>query len=172
MMGLSAKKGEKCPCGKRATATLMSVDGQRALMPCCMKCGLICMEYDQRRKADSEAAGLTPELRRWFATDSGLSSKTIASVLVPELRRCLPEGDFRTPADPSDFGRCYRLLKIIPKGRERLGEVAAKFPEWSGLVKNWGELTDLYEEELPSGEAPKLYARIKQLTGTGMGSRR
>lgn len=163
MLRLSANKGEKCPCGKRATATVMSEDGQRALMPCCMKCGLICMELDRRRKDDEAGHVLTPELRRWFATDSGLSSKTIASVLVSELRGCAPECN--VPHDPDDFGRCYRLLKLIPNGVQRLGEVAKRFPEWTGLVQNWAELTELYEEELPTGEAPKLYRRIQQLIG-------
>jgi hypothetical protein len=163
MMQLSANKGERCQCGKRANATLMSSDGKRPLLPCCTKCGLICLEYTQRREADAGSGALAPELRRWLSTDSGVSSKTIASVLVPALRFCVDESGACIPWDPDDFGRCYRLLKLIPDGAERMGEVAAKYPEWKALVANWPELTRLYEEERPSGRLPRLYKRMQEL---------
>lgn len=135
------------------------------LLPCCTKCGLVCLEYVKRRETDAESDGLTPELRRWLSIDSGISSKTIASVLVPELRSCVAEWGAGVPRDPADFGRCYRLLKLIPGGTERMGEVAARYPEWAPLVSNWSELTRMYEEELPTGSAPKMYRRMKELEG-------
>lgn len=67
--------------------------------------------------------------------------------------------------DPADFGRCYRLLKIMPSWRPRLPEVAALFPKWTGLVSAWDELTALYEEELPRRRCPKLYVRMQELRG-------
>lgn len=170
MLSLSAAKGSKCPCGKRAKATLMSRDGRRELLPCCTKCGLIGMEFLQRRERDEAASGssVAPDLQKWFTTDSGMSSMTIASVLVPELRQaCLARLNHDAgfwPRDPDDFGRCYRLLKLIPNGVERLSEVASAYPAWARLVAAWPELTGLYEEEEPSGRSPKLYRRIKELT--------
>ncbi len=91
--------------------------------------------------------------------DTGMSSMTIWSVMMGRK-----SNDPSVPWDPSDFGRCYRLLRVMPSWRQRLPEVAAKHPAWTGLVKAWDELTALYEEELPRGTAPKLYARIKHLT--------
>lgn len=96
--------------------------------------------------------------------DTGISSLTIWSVMTGLEP---PDGDtFRPgiPSDPSDFGRCYRLLKIMPSWRPRLPEVAAIYPNWKPLVDVWDELTALYEEELPSGVCSKLYARMKELT--------
>ena len=95
----------------------------------------------------------------WLSNgDTGISSKTIWSALTGNLIE-------RTgiPHDPSDFGRCYRLLKVMPAWRARLHEVAAKFPEWEKLIDAWDELTALYEEELPTGRAPRLYSRMKEL---------
>lgn len=97
----------------------------------------------------------------WLANgDTGISSKVIWGVMMgrPSGNRWDSE-----PADPADFGRCYRLLKIMPAWRGRLSEVAARYPEWTGLVDAWDELTALYEEELPLKRAPKLYARMQEL---------
>ena len=67
------------------------------------------------------------------------------------------------PGDPDDFGRCHRLLVLIPEWRERLREVAAAYPRWRGLVENWDELTSLYLEELPTRHAPRCYKRMQEL---------
>jgi hypothetical protein len=70
------------------------------------------------------------------------------------------------PWDPGDFGRCYRLLKIAPpEWREQIGEMGDYSMAWKALTVAWDELEALYEEELPSGKAPKLYARMKALLG-------
>jgi hypothetical protein len=116
-------------------------------------------------------APITPELQKWFSTDAGTSSMTIASVLVPGLRQAALArlGDYSrsVPLDPDDFGRCYRLLKLIPDGLARMPEVAAEHAPWKGMVAAWGELTSLYEEEAPNhrGNAPKLYRRMKEIRG-------
>lgn len=169
MLSLSAPKGSKCPCGKRAKSTLMSLDGKRPLVPVCVKCGLIFMWLGPILEADeaSRFLPITPELQVWFSKDAGTSSMTIAAVLVPALKQaCEVRLDGRTsvPWDPDDFGRCHRLLKLIPNGALRMLDVAAAHPDWKPMVLAWEELTALYEEEAPSGLAPKLYARMKELT--------
>lgn len=107
----------------------------------------------------------TPE--QWLAgPDNGISSRTIYGALHSSggYHRW-PGGEVSTsvPLDPGDFGRCYRLLKLFPAWRARLPEVAAMHPEWRGLVEAWDELTALYEEELPTGKCPKLYARMQMI---------
>lgn len=69
------------------------------------------------------------------------------------------------PHDPSDFGRCYRLLKAFPRWRENLPLMAEVKPEWRKLIAAWSDLEKLYEEEIPdgTGAAPKLYAAMKAL---------
>ena len=61
------------------------------------------------------------------------------------------------PADPSDFGRCYRLLERNPELKANIGRLK-KFKGWQPLIENWDELVRLWEEESPSGRCPKLYA--------------
>lgn len=100
-----------------------------------------------------------------MGSDRGISSETILSVMmdVPMAGRYGPD----IPHDPSDFGRCYRLLKHFPEWRDRLPEVAEKYPAWRPLVEEWDALTALYEEEIkrPDGRAPELYRRMKELRG-------
>lgn len=105
---------------------------------------------------------MTPE--QWIVSyDTGVSSKTIWAVMMGAISGQEPWSTFNVPHDPADFGRCYRLLKAIPEWRPRLHEVAERFPKWAPLIAAWDELTALYEEEVASGTAPKLYARMRQL---------
>lgn len=106
----------------------------------------------------------------WITSgDTGISSETIWSVMMgrPARRHSYDN----TPADPSDFRRCYRLLKVMPAWRARLPEVATEFPKWGPLVDAWDELTALYEEEAPLKLAPKLYARMQELRAVSRGER-
>lgn len=106
---------------------------------------------------------MTP--RDWMLSgDTGISSKCIYAVMTGSKCR-----DSSPPSDPSDFGRCFRLLQHFPEWRPRMGEVAAKFPEWTALVRQWSELADLYklESKNPSGKAPQLYDRMKVLVDEG-----
>jgi hypothetical protein len=103
---------------------------------------------------------MNKEAFSWIAgDDTGTSSKTIWAVMMgvadPECNR------YDVPYDPADFGRCVRLLNRVPEWRGRLGEVAAIFPRWQPLVDAWEELETLYEEEFPTGKAPRLYERIQ-----------
>lgn len=78
---------------------------------------------------------------RWIAGPNvGMSSKTIWCVMMGV--KC---DDPYTPLDPDDFGRCWVLLSIIPGWRLRLPEVAKKHWEWTGLVREWDTLTEMYE---------------------------
>ena len=85
--------------------------------------------------------------------DTGTSAIAIYSVMTKS-----PCRDFYPPSDPSDFGRCYRLLKAFPKFRERLHEMDVHKP-WRALVSHWDELEEMYE----SGDHAAMYARMKQL---------
>lgn len=97
---------------------------------------------------------------RFKSRDTGTSSLTIYSVF---MHVDSPHGRYDLPRDPQDFGRCYRLLQIMPSWKQRLHEVSAKYPEWKPLIERWDDLTALYEEELPRKTAPKLYALMQEL---------
>lgn len=100
----------------------------------------------------------TPEA--WLrGRDTGISSQTIYAVMMNQHLR----NHYDVPHDPEDFGRCYRLLKLFPAWRERLGEVVARFPAWGPIVREWDRIQELYEAELSSGTAPKCYELMQQL---------
>jgi hypothetical protein len=150
-----------------------------------MRCGLLATSADDAERIGSEDSfgdidcvgclhdfisdlradgqGLdSPELRWIVGGDTGTSSMTIWAVMTG---RPMPHDDQDPdiPHDPSDFGRCYRLLESFPAWRARLAEVADAHPAWAGLVGEWAELEALYRSEHPSGRAPQLYARMKAL---------
>lgn len=103
--------------------------------------------------------------------EQGISSRTIFAVMTEAIQYedVFPRdwARFNVPHDPSDFRRCYLLLKLIPEWRERLEEMADDFPKWRPFVDSWDEMTALYEQERenPKGRCPKLYELMKQCEG-------
>lgn len=95
--------------------------------------------------------------------DTGISSKVIWAVMMGAT-----PAEVDVPYDPSDFGRCHRLLQLFPEWRGRLDEVARAYPAWGPLVREWGQLEALYEEEWPTGRAPRLYTRMQALREESM----
>jgi hypothetical protein len=101
--------------------------------------------------------------------DTGISSRTIWAVMMgvrPERAN--------VPIDPADFGRCYRLLKVAPEWRERLGEVAEAYPIWGPMVAAWDELEVMYEAAVATGknvspESRRMYDRMRELRASGAG---
>jgi hypothetical protein len=101
------------------------------------------------------------EIEEWLTgDDTGCSSMTIWTTYIG-----LPNQDPNIPYDPSDFGRCYRLLQLIPE-QERDGllkRVATEYPIWKPLVREWKMMEKLWEEESPDRCAPKLYELMEKL---------
>ena len=145
---------EWAPCFLPASVDVLAKVGKRP----CPACGSrqVLVGALPRETADGDAIG-------WLTNgDTGTSSLTIWHVM---MGRPLARGNANPPWDPSDFGRCSRLLAVMPSWRARLGEVAEQYPRWKGLVEHWAELEALYEQELPTGRCPMLYARMKVLLG-------
>ncbi len=107
-----------------------------------------------------------PEVRtidEWLKSRmTGTSSLTIYTAItgIPS-----PHGTHDAPHDPADFIRCYRLLKLFPSWRVRLADTVRVCKAWAPFVEHWDELEKLYEEEQAGNEAPRLYARIRELRG-------
>ena len=103
-------------------------------------------------------------LAEWLASgDTGISSKAIAMWLSAGVRyRHWGHGE---PSDGADFGRCYRLLKVIPEWRSRIGEMAACGGKWPALVSRWDEIEAVYLREIAKepGSAHSTYALMKQV---------
>ena len=96
--------------------------------------------------------------------DTGVSSRTIwAFMMGINLSSIVVD----VPCDPSDFGRCYRLLALNPQWKGRLPEMAAALPIWKPLIGAWDQLEALYLEESPTGVCKKLYAKMQPLIDEG-----
>jgi hypothetical protein len=95
--------------------------------------------------------------------DTGISSETIWATMMGVKR------SYRShPHDPSDIGRCFRLLKLVPSWRRRLSEMRRVSPAWRALVKHWDELERMMDEEVgidwsKGRSAPKTYERMQQI---------
>lgn len=104
------------------------------------------------------------KILEWFANgETGISSKAMARAIAgikPDKERDC-SGDH--PRDPADFKRCVKLLEAVPEARQHMNEVAKLSDVWALLVEHWVELEELFYEEWPTGRAPKLYERMKQL---------
>jgi len=103
-------------------------------------------------------------LQDWLVgDDTGHSSRYMAFVLADG-----PECPCTYPHDPDDFGRCYRFLLAVPDTQRRsLLGMAVCGPVWAGLVANWADLAELWREESPSGECPRLYNRMQEIIIAG-----
>lgn len=99
--------------------------------------------------------------------DTGISSKTIWAVMMRFAHVDVGPFGFDVPHDPSDFGRCYRLLNHFPEWKARLQDVARCFPKWVPMVREWASLVELYEQGLPSERCPKLFALMQKLEDEG-----
>lgn len=112
-----------------------------------------------RPLGDADAEG------EWLRSgDTGVSSKAIFTAMTGRAGILL-KADDNWPHDPSDFGRCFRLLERFPDWRKDMAKVSAAFPAWTPIINVWPELEDIYREEIqnPKGMAPRLYARLQTL---------
>ena len=113
-------------------------------------------------------SGRSDEYLEWFAgPDTGVSSKVIWLVMMGMPVQLLGPGLPDPPQDPSDFGRCYRLLNRFPEWRQRLPEVVEKYPRWGPMVREWPKLTEMYEAAVASesGDAPEMFKLMQKLNG-------
>ena len=84
--------------------------------------------------------------------DTGLSSKTIWRQMMKVPHSESWHG-VSHPHDFGDFGRCDRLLRLIPEWRNRFfEEMGGLSPTWQRLVERWEDLERMYDkgEKWPS----------------------
>lgn len=127
----------------------------------------------QRLVAALEAARDDVSIERrallWLAGgDSGMSSKAICYHMLGMKS----DGSF--PLDPSDLGRCLRLLELFPEWKPRMGEMARYSAQWAALVERWDELAEMMADEVgidwSKGErAPRTYAAMKDAINQARG---
>jgi hypothetical protein len=110
---------------------------------------------------------LKEHLLKWLAgRDTGLSSRFILAYMERDTTVSAMDGfEINYPHDPSDLGRCIRLMDIEPTYRTRIMEMAHLCPEWAAMASHWSELEALYREELAedTGRAERTYYRMFEL---------
>lgn len=96
--------------------------------------------------------------------DTGASSKSMLSAAIRPMK------GGSVPLDPSDFGRCYRLLEAVPELRGYFPQMVENCPRLAPYLNEWDELARLYElgQASGTGRAPELYARLKELSDVSM----
>lgn len=108
---------------------------------------------------------LDPRIGKWLTSrDTGISSEAILAVMTgfdPSDR------NLDAPYDPSDLGRCLRLLEIFPEWKSRIPEMAKAGPRWAIAVSCWGEISRSMEEEVgidwsKGKSAPRTYRLMKE----------
>lgn len=91
--------------------------------------------------------------------DTGTSSKTLYAAHTGTFMEI-----YDVPYDPSDFGRCYRLIKSFPEVRDSVCKTTRLCPRWEPFVKNWDRFTTIYERDLPTGRSDELWDEMKKIT--------
>ncbi|HHR6334787.1 TPA: hypothetical protein ACS735_002626 [Providencia alcalifaciens] len=110
---------------------------------------LICDEFRRPIVKASSDMGLIA----WLASDdTGASSKYMASILSGQF-----SVSHNYPWDPSDFGRCIRLLEAVPELESELHKMKACSPQWAAVVDNWDKWKELYKAH----NSNKLYQEMK-----------
>jgi len=111
--------------------------------------------------AQDVGTGALLGLVRWaLGDDTGSSSKHMAAVAAGF------QGYGSHPVDPSDLGRCIRLVQTVPGVRDAFPAIAASTPKWAVIVEHWDELVALYEQECRGRryfDALQTYRRMKEL---------
>ena len=110
-----------------------------------------------------------PAIGTWMLSgETGISSETMLGIALGGKKPSKSNWSARldAPHDPSDFGRCYRLVQIAPSIREDFDRIGKMVPQFAGILREWDALCAIYERDLLSGKSDELYKKIKQLRAT------
>ena len=105
---------------------------------------------------------------KWLLSeDTGLSSEAICRHMLIGKQRY---ADY--PSDPSDIGRCFRLLALIPEWESRICEMAAYGAAWISLSEQWQQIKQCMEDEVgidwtKGDRASKTYDLMKAVQADG-----
>lgn len=87
-------------------------------------------------------------LLHWsLSGDTGTSSQTLACAVLGIRKEDRAFG-FDVPHDYSDFGRCYRLVQLVPEILTMWDKVIAACPAWGPIAERWDEVVACYEADM------------------------
>lgn len=117
-------------------------------------------------QADFARLCLSERIDTWIVGgDVGMSSKTIWMFMSG---LSVDEDQISHPYDPSDLGRCLRLLELIPEWKPRIIDLGSLSPSWSALAARWHELDASMRSEVgidweKAKSAPVTYKLMKSI---------
>lgn len=96
-----------------------------------------------------------------WAVMMGLVDEDECNVFSPTIA-----GGGTVPAGEVEFGKCVRLLELIPEWRQRLDDLARISPEWGPIIASWDILSGIYNKRrgMISGINGKVLSIIKKKT--------
>ena len=112
------------------------------------------------------------QAKTWLAKgETGSSSKALCYWLTTKRVKKLIESidehcrdDLKNyPHDPSDFKRCIDFLEAVPGAKDQFEKMKKVSGEWASLVKNWPNLTRLYERDKGKASSKELYDEIQKI---------
>lgn len=108
---------------------------------------------------------------KWLlGDDTGASSKAICAHMTGNKADA-----WSYPSDPSDLGRCLRLLTLFPEWKSRISEMAVYGSGWKGVAAQWPCLTTSMKNEVgisweKATSAPKTFEMIQLAIADGFRS--
>lgn len=102
-----------------------------------------------------------PIIHWMFNGDTGVSSETMAAFALGTQRERAFGQD--APSDPSNIGRCDKLVMAVPEILDVFPVISRKAPVFRGISAHWDELCALYERDLSTGGSLQLFRRIQEL---------
>jgi len=111
-------------------------------------------------------------LAEWgLSHDTGLSSQFMARYITrlieagiqPDIIEVLSPWRIDWPHDSDDFGRCWRLVKHVPKLREGFPELREAHPIWREIVDHWDNMGWLLEEGWRTGQWG-VWSRVREVS--------
>ena len=124
------------------------------------------MAAERLAKISAEASIVERAAAWGVSGDTGISSEALCAVMLGRD----PDRKWGSnyPSDPSDLGRCLRLLDKIPEWKTRILEMSAQSAEWAALAERWDEIETTMADEVgidwsKAQKAPKTYALMKAI---------
>jgi hypothetical protein len=101
------------------------------------------------------------KIARWaVSNDTGMSSQFLAACALgdPDL------AEISYPHDNGDFGRCYRLTRLLDTTEmtDALTLAAGCSQKWAAIAVNWDKLCALYEGD-EANDGSDLYHYMKSI---------
>ena len=103
--------------------------------------------------------------QKWLIKgDRGISSETMFGAITGLY---INESKY-PPSDPSDFYRCYKLIKEVPEFKSGLYKVSKISKTWENIINNWDKLSKLLEQQIEHKEnrvklTSEMYNFMKKL---------